>query len=58
MVDCEDLSVEVQMTDASNVGVELNTVNGDHSRQLESRTTRIYVLLGSGILQLPIWGTY
>lgn len=46
------------MTDASNVGVELNTVNGDHSRQLESRTTRIYVLLGSGILQLPIWGTY
>lgn len=27
-------------------------------RQTESRKTRLCVLIGSGILQLPIWGTF
>ena len=29
-----------------------------NSRRRESKTTRICVLVGSAILQLPIWGTY
>ena len=32
--------------------------NQPNSRQRESKVTRIYVLLGSAILQLPIWGTF
>lgn len=28
------------------------------SRQIESQRTKLFVLIGSGILQLPIWGTF
>lgn len=28
------------------------------SRQIESKRTKLCVLIGSGILQLPIWGTF
>jgi hypothetical protein len=40
--------------------VEQRAVDAEQAdlRQLESKRTKLCVLIGSGILQLPIWGTF
>lgn len=40
--------------------VEQRAVDAEQAdlRQLESKRTKLCVLVGSGILQLPIWGTF
>ncbi|KAI1635010.1 putative monocarboxylate transporter [Biscogniauxia mediterranea] len=42
--------------DASTDGQEIEDAEQTDSRQLESKRTKLCVLIGSGILQLPIWG--
>lgn len=44
--------------DAFEVEQMVMDVEQSDSRQLESNRTKNFVLIGSGILQLPIWGTF
>lgn len=52
---------EIMGEDEENSLPELTTsapdVEQTRARQLESKRTKISVLVGSGIIQLPIWGT-
>jgi hypothetical protein len=64
MRETEEFSLPESRTSASGerdaFDVEQSVVDAEQtdSRQMESKRTKLCVLIGSGILQLPIWGTF
>lgn len=57
----EELSLQptpaTRAQDSSDIEQRVMDSEPTDSSQTESRKTKITVLIGSGILQLPIWGT-
>lgn len=64
MTDIEGYSLSVSRISASGErgasDIEQRSVDAEHtdSRQMEPKRTKLCVLIGSGMLQLPIWGTF
>lgn len=64
MTDVEEFSLSVSQISASGErgasDIEQRSVDAEHtdSRQMEPKRTKLCVLIGSGMLQLPIWGTF
>lgn len=64
MTDIEEFSLSVSRNSASGErgasDVEQRALDAEQSdsRQMESKGTKVCVLIGSGMLQLPIWGTF
>ena len=64
MRETEEFSLPELRTSASGErdasDVEQNVVDAEQtdSGQIESKRTKLCVLIGSGIIQLPIWGTF
>lgn len=64
MTDVEEFSLSVSRMSASGErgasDIEQRSVDAEYtdSRQMEPKRTKLWVLIGSGMLQLPIWGTF
>lgn len=65
MRESERFTLQDSQTNANNAHQEASDIERPvfdseqaDSRQIESKRTKLFVLIGSGILQLPIWGMF